>query len=151
MLLAMNGIIDYFHIIAGVSYTACYFELSTLWCNTSIFLQNTNPFLVLEWSMQFAKWFSEFAAICAVICLCLDLILTLKNPFNAASSRVKYYIAFSLLVPLFGVTFNLVSTPHSYPPIIRLIKLVNGECTDADPQCNNQVALNHDILCLFLL
>jgi hypothetical protein len=40
------------------------------------------------------------------ICLCADLILTIRNPFSPAKSRTKFYYAFSLLAT--GLTLLII-------------------------------------------
>ena len=34
------------------------------------------------------------------ICLCLDILLTIRNPFYSSARRMKYYHIFSILIPL---------------------------------------------------
>jgi hypothetical protein len=45
------------------------------------------------------------------MCLCYDLILTLKSPFYPAKRRLKYYLAFSFLM---GVTMSAIAWPQAH-------------------------------------
>ena len=40
------------------------------------------------------------------MCLCIDLILTLRNPFYPSKRRVKFYIIFSFIIVALLVTFE---------------------------------------------
>ena len=51
------------------------------------------------------------------ICLCHDLIRTLKDPFQPGGRRMKIYAIFSVL---FGLTFALVSERSSMSKAHRL-------------------------------
>lgn len=126
----MQALFVFFQRVAGISYTACYFELSDLLCFSTFDQIQKNPFLVLEWSGQFFLWTSQIAALCATICLCLDLIITLRNPFSVAESRMQWYIAGSIVIPLLLVSVIFMNSDHQMPPAVIFIKDLTGQCEE---------------------
>ena len=49
----------------------------------------------------------EFGSLALNFCLCLDIILTLRNPFYPHERRMKHYITGSIILSIFCFTFSL--------------------------------------------
>lgn len=66
----------------------------------------TNSLNVLKTSNDFFFQYFNLLTLLLNMCLCVDLILTLKNPFEPAKRRMKYYLGLSALIciPLAIVT-----------------------------------------------
>lgn len=59
----------------------------------------------LCWSNQAFYLCFQTVSLLLNLCLCLDLILTLQSPFTPATSRVKWYFTFSILIPSLYYTY----------------------------------------------
>lgn len=116
------SLIDSQFITAG--YTACYIRLyAALWLNQPIIkffhrdqdmktdVLQENTIIVALWSNQILRMFFQEASIIANMCLCHDLIATLKSPFEVHSSRLKFYkvAIFSCPVILLSIIWVLSS------------------------------------------
>lgn len=87
--------------LLGVDTTSCYFGLHYIAHAT--FLRDTDYQTILnllaDWNMFFVQFF-QFCALGLSFCICLDVILTLKAPFEPASRRGKWYVTFSVIVAI---------------------------------------------------
>lgn len=52
------------------------------------------------WSSFWMLGFLQLASLISNLCLCHDLIRTLQSPFDVASARLKWYIGYSILIPM---------------------------------------------------
>jgi len=78
--------------------------------------------------------------------LCHDLIRTLKSPFDVPSSRLNWYISFSLILPLIIVSTLYGTSSQTKPPeYIRL------ECNDETPTCDDDQITKNFNYCLILM
>jgi len=85
----------------GPQYIVCYFNLYSLFhISTFERVPAGKSMLVLVWSNELIKDFSQLLSLALNIFLCIDLILTLWSPFDVARGRTKYYNTTSILVSL---------------------------------------------------
>eukprot|EP00347_Sterkiella_histriomuscorum_P009160 403342290 len=72
------------------------------------------------------------------LCLCIDLILTLRNPFYPSKRRVKFYLIGSVIIVLLLVIFgNQSITGNLIKNLIILIYIV--DCQDNDVKYNSVI------------
>jgi len=60
---------------------------------------------LLIWSNEIQTMIFQLASLISNLCLCHDLISTLRTPFNVADARLNKYIAVTILFPLIVVFF----------------------------------------------
>lgn len=70
----------------------CYFNLNELYSFTTFNLANSeDTFQILRKSNNTMVSYFQFLSLALNFFLCLDLILTLRNPFSPHDRRMKYY------------------------------------------------------------
>lgn len=57
----------------------------------------------------------EFMSLALNLFLCLDIVLTMRNPFYPHDRRMKYYLPLSVVLSIIGFSFSLkrLSKHHS--------------------------------------
>ena len=89
------------------------------------------------WIGGFTAWFFQLAALVSNICLCHDLIQTLKSPFDVAGKRLNKYLAIILVVPLATTLLvYCVTDQHEPTEIVRLENYIER---------NNQTYVNQPL------
>lgn len=85
-----------------------------------------NYITVLVWSNELQFYFFQLASLISNICLCHDLIATLKSPFNVADQRMKKYIFVTIGAP-FIIVLSIVAFNDQQLPteIVDLIDYYN--------------------------
>ena len=101
LLLACDGSVLFNY---GVSLQACDWGLPKLLAWTIFFNNDCESVLTavikLSNSAIFGTLFFSVASVCLNICVCIDLILTIKRPFKAKEPRMPRYYAFTFLVAI---------------------------------------------------
>ena len=105
-------------------YIACYIHLySKFWINEPIIRvihkllgrdpiedKNISHYVVIYalWTNEIIKYTTQQASLIANMCLCYDLIQTLKSPFNVGSSRLPLYRTLIYVTPFVLTISNIV-------------------------------------------
>lgn len=84
------------------AYWVCYFNLDKLFKVTTFLGLACNKYDIefFTWTGFWMLGFLQLASLLSNLCLCHDLIRTLQSPFDVASARLKWYIGYSLLIPM---------------------------------------------------
>lgn len=93
-----------------------YLDMGSLFEYTVLFQERkkheqTTGLDILEYSNDFFFQYFSLLTLALNTCLCVDLILTLKNPFQPAKKRMMLYLASSIVIciPLTFVTKNSIA------------------------------------------
>lgn len=71
----------------------CYFNLNEIYSKTTPFgLSSEESYEILRYSNNTMISYFQFFSLCLNFFLCLDLILTLRQPFAPHDRRMKYYL-----------------------------------------------------------
>jgi hypothetical protein len=114
---SFNGVIY----TIGTTRTICYLDMHQLFSWSVLFSRdkaNYNRMLhMLEASNNFSFQYFSLLTLFLNMCLCIDLILTLKNPFEPAKRRTKIYLALSgvICLPLAILTQNSFVSTNKNP------------------------------------
>jgi uncharacterized membrane protein len=86
----------------------CYFDLNMLYSYTSIIAADPEEaFQLLRYSNYTVISFFQFCSLSLNFFLCLDLILTLRSPFNPHDRRMKYYKVCSVVMSVLCCLFTM--------------------------------------------
>ena len=85
----------------GNKYVICYFGLHELFAWTNPWkIDSLQAFHTLSKSNYMVLDYFQFLSLCLNFFLCLDLVLTLRNPFYPHDRRMKYYKYSSILISI---------------------------------------------------
>ncbi len=104
-------------------YIIDYLDLSTVFAQTIYF--NTSEIYVkkakelLVYTNDFFFQYFSLLTLALNTCLCVDLVLTLRNPFQPAKIRMMIYLGTSVIgcIPLSWLTLESIANgKHTFPP-----------------------------------
>lgn len=93
----------------------CYFGLANLYEKTTWWENDTANVIQLMTTTNFnIQQFFEFVSLALNLFLCLDIVLTMRNPFYPHSRRMKFYLFFSIILSAmaFYMSLKRYSLPH---------------------------------------
>lgn len=106
--------------IFGTSITChfyCSLNLDYLLAFTSPWYKNFTPIKAVDYAFK-TKSYLIFTAVVMInvinICLSIDLIMILRQPFSQHEKRIKWYLLASVLIATCGSIFSIASTPPYY-------------------------------------
>ena len=113
-----EGVIAWQAMIAhlGPKQVICYFKLERLWEATYYFHGDEASTIVLLAQSNFkVLQFFEFVSLALNLFLCLDIVLTMRNPFYPHERRMKFYLVFSLVLAAicFPLSLQRISAPST--------------------------------------
>lgn len=95
----------------GPSHVICYFRLDTLYDLTTWWeTEQGIPVLLTKTNYQLLQFF-EFMSLALNLFLCLDIVLTMRNPFFPHDRRMKFYIPGSIFISLLCYYMSLQRIP----------------------------------------
>ena len=120
-----EGIIAYQAMISqmSVAKVICYFDLQGLLQATTFYAMNeTEAIQLLRTSNFNFLQFFEFISLALNFFLCLDIVLTMRNPFYPHDRRMRFYLPLSVVIAAvcFAASLKRVSAPASKDLIMSL-------------------------------
>lgn len=98
----------------GVPNFVCYFKLDELYANTTPWeTPNEDIFSLLRSSNFNILQLFEFISLALNFFLCLDIVLTMRNPFYPHERRMKFYLPLSVIIGIscFGLSLKRINEP----------------------------------------
>ena len=107
----------------NVAKMICYFELDQLFMNTTFHaMTDAEAINMLRSSNYNFLQFFEFISLALNFFLCLDIVLTMRNPFYPHERRMKLYLPLAIVLACCGflLTLSRVSAPRKSDPILTI-------------------------------
>ena len=107
----------------SVAKIICYFDLDGLLQTTTFHAMDSAAAIHLLRSSNFNfLQFFEFISLALNFFLCLDIVLTMRNPFYPHDRRMRFYLPLSVLFAVIGFSLTLkrVSAPVDKDPMMTL-------------------------------
>lgn len=105
-----EGIIAWHAMIAHLcpERVVCYFKLQELFEHTTFWKNDDQSILALLGRTNYnILSFFEFLSLSLNLCLCLDIVFTMRNPFYPHERRMKFYLPCSLLLATLAFVTSL--------------------------------------------
>lgn len=92
----------------GVSRVICYLQLERIYQMTTFWDTNeTDTIALLNYSNYNILQFFEFVSLSLNFFLCLDIVLTMRNPFYPHDRRMNWYLPMSVILGTIGFMLSL--------------------------------------------
>ncbi len=92
----------------GPKIVICYFKLDKLYIDTTWWENDPAHVIHLMTASNYnIQQFFEFCSLALNLFLCLDIVLTMRNPFYPHERRMKFYLFFSIILSILAFFLSL--------------------------------------------